>query len=150
MFTVKIKKLKKEAFLPEFKNKGSMILNLKTPQDLVIKPNSGLTVLFGFAIQFETKEGEVVQGGLELQIRPSQAILHKGVTSHLGTIDPQYRGGVGVTLHNHSKNSVTIPRGAIVAEGTVNQIPIISLQTIEVLSDTPRGERGFGHTGGTV
>jgi len=84
-------------------------------------------------------------------VRPRSGLaLRRGVTvlNTPGTIDEGYRGEVGVILINHGRAVFEVRRGMKVAQLVVQ--PTLEVEVIEVdtLSETPRGETGFGSTGG--
>jgi dUTP pyrophosphatase len=88
--------------------------------------------------------------GFEGQVRPRSGLaLKSGVTclNTPGTIDADYRGEVKVILINLGEAAVTLRRGERIAQlviAPVTQIPFVETET---LSDTARGEGGFGSTG---
>jgi dUTP pyrophosphatase len=91
-----------------------------------------------------------VPEGYELQVRPRSGLaLKEGITvlNSPGTIDSDYRGEIGVILINHSTDVLFISLGDRVAQGVVTSYTRIKLVTVDKLSDTERGEGGFGHTG---
>lgn len=65
----------------------------------------------------------------------------------VGVIDCDYRGEIKVALFNHSKEPQTINPGERVAQLVI--VPYITAEFTEAseLSDTVRGEGGFGSTG---
>ena len=88
--------------------------------------------------------------GYEAQIRPRSGLAAKyGITvlnSH-GTIDADYRGEIGVILVNLSNTSFTIQPGDRIAQLVVAKFEQIDWLPMNELSDTKRGEGGFGSTG---
>ena len=70
-----------------------------------------------------------------------------------GLIDADYRGEVGVILHfmslysNNERLHYTIKKGTRIAQMQIVQVPQIELVEADDLSDTERGEGGFGSTG---
>ncbi len=91
-----------------------------------------------------------VPPGYEAQVRPRSGLaLKNGVTlpNTPGTIDADYRGEVRVILLNLGSEPFTIKRGDRIAQLVV--APVIRVQWLAVdrLSDTLRGDGGFGHTG---
>ena len=65
----------------------------------------------------------------------------------VGVVDADYRGEIMVALHNHSDSPATIENGERIAQLVI--MPFLSAEFIESenLSDTIRGEGGFGSTG---
>ncbi len=88
--------------------------------------------------------------GYEAQIRPRSGLACKfGVTvaNAPGTIDADYRGEVKVCLINLSNNNVVIKPGERIAQMVVAKHERVEWEEVNVLSETARGEGGFGSTG---
>ncbi len=88
--------------------------------------------------------------GYEAQIRPRSGLaIKQGLTllNTPGTIDADYRGEIKLIMINLSNETQTIQPGDRVAQMVVAPFVQASLQPVEILSDTVRGEGGFGHTG---
>lgn len=88
--------------------------------------------------------------GYEAQVRPRSGLaLKKGVTvlNSPGTIDADYRGEVCVILVNLSDQPFVIEDGERIAQLVVARHEQVEWQPVETLSETVRGEGGFGHTG---
>jgi len=88
--------------------------------------------------------------GYEAQIRPRSGLaLKHGVTlvNTPGTIDPDYRGEIGVILINHGTVSFTVNPGDRIAQMLFARFERGELLEVEKLEETARGEGGFGHTG---
>ena len=88
--------------------------------------------------------------GYEAQIRPRSGLaIKKGISlvNTPGTIDADYRGEIGVIIINLSKEEVHIEPGERICQMVINKFEQITWSPVEVLTDTVRGEGGFGHTG---
>jgi dUTP pyrophosphatase len=88
--------------------------------------------------------------GYEAQVRPRSGMAVKqGITclNTPGTIDSDYRGEVKVLLVNLSNEHQTIHSGDRIAQLVFQKVEIISWAESAELSDSVRGEGGFGHTG---
>lgn len=88
--------------------------------------------------------------GYEAQIRPRSGLaLKKGITvlNSPGTIDADYRGEICVILANLSQETVFIEDGERVCQMVVARHAKVDWESVEALSETERGEGGFGHTG---
>lgn len=88
--------------------------------------------------------------GYEVQIRPRSGLaFRKGVHAILGTIDSDYRGEVKVILMNSSSTEFIVEPGMRIAQMVC--CDVIRMEWIskskEQLSQTERGEGGFGSTG---
>lgn len=88
--------------------------------------------------------------GFEAQIRPRSGLAFKhGLTllNSPGTIDADYRGEIKVILINLSDQAFTINHGERIAQMIVSKHESVQWESVEILSETHRGEGGFGHTG---
>lgn len=89
--------------------------------------------------------------GYEIQVRPRSGIGAKtNMIAHLGTIDNDYRGNIGIIINNPSPNSYIILPNERLAQGVfakVEQCEFKKVKSIEELNKTDRGEGGFGSTG---
>lgn len=88
--------------------------------------------------------------GYEAQIRPRSGLaLKQGLTvlNSPGTIDADYRGEIGIVLVNTSNQPVRIKDGERIAQMVIAKHEVAEWKEVEVLSETDRGEGGFGHTG---
>jgi dUTP pyrophosphatase len=75
--------------------------------------------------------------------------LKKGITvlNTPGTIDADYRGEIGVILVNLSNETFVVVDGERIAQLVFCKVEHIELKEVDVLSDSKRGEGGFGSTG---
>lgn len=138
---IKIKKIE-NGKLPEYKTKGSSGADCyaRLDEPIIIKSRTFETIPLGFAVE--------IPEGFEMQIRPRSGLARKnGIKSVLGTIDSDYRGEVGAIIFNDGKEDFEINNGDRIAQAVV--CPVIKSNWIEVeeLSETERGEGGFGSTG---
>src|SRR5690606_32381866 len=88
--------------------------------------------------------------GIEAQVRPRSGLAaKKGVTvlNAPGTVDADYRGEIGVILVYLSKEALTIENGERIAQLVIAKHERANWIEVEVLSETSRGEGGFGSTG---
>ncbi len=88
--------------------------------------------------------------GFEAQVRPRSGLAFKfGITvlNTPGTIDSDYRGEIKAILINHGDEDFVINRGDRIAQMVINKVEMIEFEEVETLSETVRGEGGFGHSG---
>ncbi len=88
--------------------------------------------------------------GTEAQVRPRSGLAaKKGITvlNAPGTIDADYRGEIGVILANLSTDDFKIENGARIAQLIITNYERADWTEVETLSETARGECGFGSTG---
>lgn len=88
--------------------------------------------------------------GCEAQVRPRSGLAaKKGITvlNSPGTVDADYRGEIGVILVNLSKEDFVIENGERIAQLIIAKHERAEWVEVEVLTETSRGEGGFGSTG---
>lgn len=86
--------------------------------------------------------------GYEVQIRPRSGLsLKKGLMAILGTIDADYRGDVGIIVINLSNEDYVINPGDRIAQMVLAPVAQAELLPALFLTETERGEGGFGSTG---
>ena len=144
MYQVKIKKLQADACLPERQTSLAVGFDLHAclSENTVLNPGERKLILTGISLE--------MPDGLEAQIRPRSGLaLKNGMTllNTPGTIDPDYRGEIGVILINLSNSEQVIKNGDRIAQMVFNRIEIPELVETDMLSDTKRDKGGFGHTG---
>jgi len=111
-------------------------------EPVVLAPGQRALIPTGFAMAMPRE--------LEAQVRPRSGLAFKHGIMCLntpGTIDADYRGEVKVLLINLGQEAFTINRGERIAQIVFQLVPQVSLQEVDELSETIRGEGGFGHTG---
>ncbi len=90
--------------------------------------------------------------GYEMQIRPRSGLaLKHGISlpNTPGTIDSDYRGPLGVALINFGDSAYTVQHGERIAQAVIAPVVQARFVVVETLSDTARGDGGFGSTGRT-
>ena len=104
----------------------------------------GARVLVPTGLRLEIPEG------YEVQIRPRSGLaLKHGITlpNSPGTIDSDYRGPLGVIVMNAGDADFVIEHGARIAQMVVAPVVRARFEVVEGLSDSRRGDGGFGSTG---
>lgn len=130
--------------LPAYETAGASGLDLRAnlPAPVILGSLERALIPTGIFIE--------IPRGFEVQIRPRSGLAAKqGITclNTPGTIDSDYRGEVKVILVNLDKQPHTIQHGDRIAQMVLQQVSTIEWMKVEVLSDTQRGDGGFGHTG---
>ena len=148
--TVKFKKLTPNAIVPtygtEFSAGADLYSGMTEPVIVVVKYfniNKNLEFIkTGIAM-------EIPEGLVGLVYARSGMACKKGLApaNKVGVIDSDYRGELMVALHNHSQSPVTVEPGDRIAQLVLT--PYITAEFVEAeeLSDTVRGDGGFGSTG---
>ena len=93
----------------------------------------------GFAIELPE--------GYEAVIRPRSGLMRKGIDELIGTIDSDYRGEVMACLVNNTEGRVKIYNGDRICQMKIQVAEQFSFKVVDRLSETERGEGGFGSTG---
>jgi len=130
--------------LPHYETIASagMDLRASVSESIILKPLERTIVKTGLFIELPV--------GYEAQVRPRSGLAaKKGVTvlNAPGTIDADYRGEIGVILVNLSNDNFTIENGERIAQLIIAKHERAEwLEAVE-LSETSRGEGGFGSTG---
>ena len=141
MINVRIKKLNEDAIIPTVGSKQAAGYDLYACKSVIIKPNSTEAVELGLSIEIPEGYfgGVFARSGLASKegLRPANCV---------GVIDSDYRGEMRVMIHNDSDCERIIEKGQRIAQLVI--IPYLSVNLIEVeqLSDTERGNKGFGST----
>ena len=143
-----------------------MAVRIKIKSDRGILPTKGTTGSAGYDIRARLDEDAVLKPferrlfktgiyieipeGYEAQMRPRSGLaIRNGVTlvNGVGTIDSDYRGEIMIPLINLGQEDVVIKDGDRIAQMVITSYTKAELVEVEELSDTERGEGGFGHTG---
>lgn len=144
MQEVKVKKLRDNARLPVYSTAFSAGADLCACLDGPVTLAPGETRLISIGISMEIPEGYagLVFARSGLATKRSLAPANK-----VGVIDSDYRGEFFVPLHNHGTVPRTIEDGERIAQMILT--PYLTAKFVEAseLSDTVRGEGGFGSTG---
>lgn len=136
---VKIFKINKDAKLPDQTFKHDTGFDIYSVEDIEIPSNRWRLIKTGIAIATNPE--------IRIEVRPRSGLAMKyGVTvlNSPGTIDPTYRGEIGVLLINHGSETFKVSKGDSVAQLVFSkQVPVEVLQ-VDSLDTTERGAFGFG------
>lgn len=110
---------------------------------MVLKYGETKVVPTGIAIE--------LPDGYYADVRPRSGLTSKSALRvHLGTIDSNYRGDIGIicenTNHLDEESLIKIKRGDKIAQILIQKLPEIELVEVNELSDSERGINGFGST----
>ena len=144
MSTIRVKKLHPNAILPTYGTEEAAGADLYACLDAPVTIEPGKTGWIGTGIAME-----VPKGCAGLIYARSGMACKKGLApaNKVGVIDSDYRGPITVVLFNHGSESVTVTHGERIAQMVIT--PVITPAYVETddLSDTDRGQGGFGSTG---
>jgi len=130
--------------LPHYETIASAGMDLRASisESRVLKPLERSIVGTGLFIELPV--------GIEAQVRPRSGLAaKKGITvlNAPGTIDADYRGEIGVILVNLSNEEFTVNNGERIAQLVIAKHERADWEQVDILSETDRGEGGFGSTG---
>jgi dUTP pyrophosphatase len=136
-----VKELRPGARLPVRATPGSSGLDLHACLDAPIELGPDVTLVpTGIAIE--------APAGYDLQIRPRSGLGRLGVDLIYGTLDSDYRGEVFVSMRTFgSTTSFRVEDGDRIAQLVVARVVDVTLEQVEELSDSVRGDGGHGSTG---
>ena len=142
MQELKVKLIDAKAIPPCYAHPGDAGLDLFSIEQKVIQPSESALIRTGIIIQLPPHT--------EAQVRPRSGLaLNYNVTvlNSPGTIDHGYRGEVKVILINHGKVPFNVEEGMKIAQMVIQPVLNVDVQKVEELTETHRGEGGFGSTG---
>lgn len=140
---IKIKRLRDNVKLPTYGTEGAAAFDFYAPTERIIEGISfrhkiplGIAVEIppGYALFIVPRSST----GLKTALRQSNSI---------GVIDSDYRGEIALILDNIDLGNETIKAGERIAQGFIIPIPTVEFEEVDELSETVRGEGGFGSTG---
>lgn len=145
MIEVKFVKINNKAKLPKFNIEdpltGDIGADLYSVENITIPANGSAVVDVGLKLGFITP-------GYYFIISPRSGLGFKyGIQPHLGRIDNQYRGLLGVKLFNFSTSDYHVTEGDRVAQIEFHKLIQPKFSWIENAEDSVRGEKGFGSSG---
>ena len=128
--------------LPSYATAGAAGMDVVAAEALTLAPGTRAAVATGFALG--------IPDGYEVQVRPRSGLaLKHGITclNTPGTVDSDYRGEVKVILINLGEAPFVIARGDRIAQLVPAPVQRATLESVDALDDTARGDGGFGSTG---
>lgn len=130
--------------LPEYKTKGAAGMDVKANLEASVKIKPMERVLIPTGLYTE------IPYGYEIQVRPRSGLTLKhgiSVINSPGTIDSDYRGEIKIILINLSNETYTVEDGERIAQLVLAKHDWVEWEQAESLTESLRGEGGFGHTG---
>ena len=143
-FSMRIKKLSEQAILPTYGSAFSAGADLYACIDTDVTVEPGKTVLIHTGLSMEIPEGLVglIYARSGLATKRGLAPANK-----VGVVDSDYRGEIMVALHNHSDLPQTVAHGERIAQMVFAPYYAADFVLVDDLTETARGEGGFGSTG---
>ncbi|MDL2323804.1 dUTP diphosphatase [Ruminococcaceae bacterium OttesenSCG-928-A16] len=142
---LKIQKLHPNAEIPQQATAGAAGIDLRACCDapIVLQPMQRMAVPTGLAIELPNAET------VALVFARSGMALKQGLAmaNGVGVIDSDYRGEVAVLVVNLSSKTIKINHGERIAQLVCMPVLLPQIVGVDALSDTERGQGGFGSTG---
>jgi dUTP pyrophosphatase len=139
VLNLKIKKLNNSAVIPKKAHDTDAGFDLYSIERVVIASQSRVSVATGLV--FEIPSGYFIK----IFDRSGRASTTTTVVL-AGVVDEGYRGEIKVVLANYGDFPTTVETNTAIAQFVVLPVPTITITETKELSETPRGETGFGST----
>ena len=137
--TLKIKRLKPDVKLPSYAHPGDVGLDLYSLEETTIQPGGHHRFYNGFALEFPE--------GYAAIIKDKSSISKAGLHTIGGVFDAGYRGEYNVHLVNLSDKQYNFEKGDKIAQLVIFPVAIVKIEEVSKLTESSRGEGGFGSTG---
>lgn len=137
-----VEKINENVIIPFQAHEGDAGMDLFSIEEASIKPMERKLIHTGIKIQLPKNT--------EAQIRPRSGLaLKNGITvlNTPGTIDEGYRGEIGIILINLGSEDFKVEVGMKIAQMVIKPTLTIEVEEVIELTETTRGEGGFGSTG---
>ena len=112
-----------------------------------IQANETVTIPKGMRYRVSTGLYMEIPPDEEGQVRPRSGNTLIGLDVPLGTIDSDYRGEIGITVVNNTGKDYTVNTGDRIAQIVFAKVLPVLFEECQWLTDTQRGNGGFGSTG---
>ena len=141
---VNIKKLRQNAVIPTYGSQFAAGADIYACEGAEVTIEAGETKLIHTGLALEIPEGYA-----GLIYARSGIATKRGLApaNKVGVIDSDYRGEIMVSLYNHSGSAQTIADGERIAQLVITPFLTVEYTETDTLSDTVRGDGGFGSTG---
>jgi len=136
---VKIQKLKDGARLPKYHIPGDVGMDMYAMETVTIAPGEHYRFWHGFAMEFPEGYAGIV--------KDKSSISKAGLHTLGGVFDAGYRGEYNTHLVNLGAAPYTVEAGDKVSQLILIPVAIAELEETDSLSESERGDKGFGSTG---
>jgi dUTP pyrophosphatase len=137
------KKLDPSVNMPSYGSKDAAGLDIEANESVSVYVNASRIIGTGLAVE--------IPDGYELQVRPRSGLSAKTglmICNSPGTIDSDYRGEIKIIMRNVDRDrSYRINKGERIAQLVLAPVVRASVEEVQELSSTERGENGLGSTG---
>lgn len=148
--------------MPRKQHENDAAFDLYVPEDVMLIPGRqvvdlkfSMEIPKGYAATIQPRSGfsskgmEVYCSVTDFDGRRTEGMERLNADVIRGLIDEGYRGNVGVIINVscHFQGIRKLIKGTRVAQMQIVPVPVVTLVEVDALSETDRGEGGFGHTG---
>ena len=137
---LKVKRLTETAILPEKAFPTEAGFDLFADESVTIYDGETMTISTGIALEIPDDYYGRLKGRSGLTLKSPLRVLE-------GTIDSSYRGEVKVMVEVKKDCTYHVPKGAKIAQLIIQPLPYFEVVEVDELSQSDRGENGFGSTG---
>jgi len=123
---------------PYRKHETDAGLDLRVRKGFAIEPHQTLIVPSGIKI--------ALPKGTYADIKPRSSIFKRGIQIS-GVIDENYRGEVGIMIHNMTNHFEVFAQYDRIAQMIIKKYETVEFEVVDELNETERGDGGFGSTG---
>lgn len=139
---LKVKKLHPETVIPSYATEGAACFDISSTDIANIYPKHSAVVGTGLAFEIPQEHVLLIFSrsghGFKNDVRLANCV---------GVIDSDYRGELKVKLTNDGEYGFYVSPGDRIAQGMLLPVKQVTFEEVEELSDTSRGDKGFGSTG---
>lgn len=137
---IRIKKIHPDAIVPRFAHHDDAGMDICVPERVTIAPGQRKSVALGLAL-------EIPEGYVAL-LWDKSGLSHKyGIKTFGGVIDAGYRGEIHAGVMNLSKDTYVFEKGHKIVQMLIQKVEHPIVVEVDTLSESQRGERGFGSSG---
>lgn len=138
-FDINVKLLNSKAQIPQKAHENDAGFDLYSTEECAIPPKHRKTVCTGVSLQIPDNYAGLIWPRSGLSVK-------KGIDVLAGVIDAGYRGEIMVCLYNTSFETVYIKHGDKIAQIIFQEVPRVSMISVDNLDSSQRGDNGFGST----
>jgi|SRR3989344_1838313 len=137
---IKVKKIHSDAVIPDYAKDGDAGFDLHSLEEKILAAGEKAVIKTGIKIE--------IPNGYFGSIRDRSGLAAKNALHCLaGVVDSGYRGEIGIVMINLGKDEFKINRGDRIAQMLIQKVERVEIEEVEELSESFRGESGFGSTG---
>ena len=123
----------------KYSRDGDACLDIYSDIHTILRPYETMIVPSNIAVQMPKGFYGIVAG--------RSGLASKGIHAHVGTIDNNYRGSVGVILYNSTNEDFYIKQGDRIGQFSIAMSYLMEMVPVSSLDSTERGAEGFGSSG---